>query len=182
MSLEPWVPILRDANARLSRELRQAGGSIWSADVGDRQLEVVDLSVTHPDDVPGTVIEALGTNLTVLRDRVYEVDGRRACWARSWLPTSLVSGTAIEQEDTGPGGSLARLAEVGFPVANFVEDVAFIEAGFVTNEEQAKLAIGRAESVVQIVRHSLTAEHRVVEVTDMLLVAGAYRFRWSFPA
>jgi GntR family transcriptional regulator len=178
-----FEPILRNANARMSRQLRIDGQSIWSADIGDRHLEVLDLTVDRADDAPEHVAELLGTHSVVVRDRVYAVDGRRVQWARSYLPAELVAGTRIELEDTEPGGTFARLAEIGFePAPPFVEDVEFIDAVFVSEEERAKLAIGRADSVVQIRRRNATAKGRLVEVTDMRLVASAYRFRWAFGA
>lgn len=178
---ELFLPILRDANARLSAELRAAGRSIWSADAGTRLVEVLDLAVSRTYDPPAFVEELLGTSAVVVRDRVYAVDGRRVQWARSYLPAELVAGTRIELEDTGPGGTFARLAEIGFePVPPFVEDVEIVEPGDVELFEREKLAIGTDVSVVRILRTNATTGHRVVEVTDMRLVAAAYRFRWSF--
>lgn len=172
-----FQPILRDANRRLSAELRAAGQSVWSADVGDRPLEVLDLTVAYwaaPDDVA----EALGTARTLLRDRVFAVDGRRACWAQTWLPADITEGTQLEREATGDGGTPARLAELGHELVTFIEDVEVVEREDVTAEERDRLGIDDMTAVVRVVRRSGDAAGRVVEVSDMRMVASAYRFRW----
>lgn len=171
--------ILRDANARLSAELRNTGRSVWSVDVGDRELEVLDLSVAYWA-APDGVAEALGTARALLRDRVFAVDGRRVCWARSWLPADITDGTRLEQDDTGPGGTPARLAQLGHEMVTFVEDVEFVERENVTGEEWDKLGLDELTGVARVVRRSADAGGRVVEVADMRMVASAYRFRWPW--
>jgi GntR family transcriptional regulator len=178
---EPFRPILRDANARMSRELREAGASIWSADLGDdRELEVVDTSVDYDLEAPDGIERALGSIDILIRDRVYVVDGRRVCWARSYLDANLTAGTRIEHPDPGPGGVPARLAELGFELASFVEDLEIVEPGDVEDEEHVKLGVGDGACVARIMRLNFAAAGRLVEVTDMRLVASAYRFRWAF--
>jgi GntR family transcriptional regulator len=174
-----FEPILRDANRRLSAELRATGQSVWEVDADGRRVDVLDLAVGYWTASKG-VADSLGTASTVLRDRVYAVDGRRVCWALSWLPARLATGTPIEQADTGPGGTPACLAELGHGLVSFVENVEFVEREDVTAEERDRLGIDDMTAVVRIVRRSATAEGRVVEVTDMRLIASAYRFRWGW--
>lgn len=174
-----FQPILRDANRRLSAKIRATGQSVWSADIGGRELEVLDLAVAYwaaPDDVA----QALGIARTLLRDRVFAVDGRRVCWARTWLPADITEGTQLEREATGDGGAPARLAELGHELVSFVEDVEFDEREDVMAEERDKLGIDDMTAVVRIVRRSADASGRVIEVADMRLVATAYRFRWAW--
>lgn len=177
-----FEPILRDANVRLSAELRAAGKSVWSADVGDRQLEVLNQAVSYVDngDVPAGLVEVLGTARLIVRDRVYAVDGRHVCWARSYLPAELAEGNPIGSLDTGSGGTPARLAELGHELVSFVEDVEFVEREDVTAEERDKLGIDEMTAVVRIVRRNADRAGRLVEVTDMRLVASAYQFRWAW--
>jgi GntR family transcriptional regulator len=177
-----FEPILRDANRRLSAELRTAGQSVWSADAGDRQLEVLDLAVSYVDDedVPDGLVEALGTARLIVRDRVYAVDGRRVCWARSYLPAEFAENKPIGRLDTGPGGTSARLAELGHEMVAFAEDVEFVEREDVAAEERDRLGIDDMTAVVRVVRSGADAAGRVVEVADMRLVASAYRFRWAW--
>jgi GntR family transcriptional regulator len=178
MSDEPWIPILRDANARMSAPL--AGRSVWSADIGDRRLEVLELSVVIDEDPPEYVVEAFGPLRAVLRDRVYAVDGRRVQWARTWLPADLAERNPLSALDTGPGGVPARLAELGHAPARFVEDVEFAAPADFEPDERDRLANGVDIAVVRILRISVDAEGRIVEIADMRLVASAYRFRWTW--
>lgn len=174
-----FEPILRDANHRLSAELRAAGQSAWSADVGDRDLYVelswVGLSDSKP---PSGAADLLGADQLLVRDRTYVVDGRRVCWARSYFDYDLVSGTRIADPDSGPGGVHARLAELGLEPVAFVEDVEF--AAEATGSEMRELKDFSRPPMARITRRALTAEERVVEVADMRMVASAYRFRWGW--
>lgn len=174
-----WEPILRDATAGPGTEPDDPGSAIWSADVGDRVLEVLDLTVTY-ETAPDDVADALGTDRVLLRDRVYAVDGRRVCWARSYLPAGIVAGSLIELPETAPGGTPARLAELGHGPADFVEDVAFADPAAVEPQERGRLDIDGSTPVARIVRYTADAEGRPIEVTDLRLVAGAFRFRWAW--
>ncbi|NUQ98333.1 MAG: UTRA domain-containing protein [Streptomyces sp.] len=174
-----FEPILRDANRRLSAELRGAGQSVWSADVGDRDLHVelswVGLNDSAP---PAGAADLLGTDRLLVRDRTYVVDGRRICWARNYFDYDLVSGTAIAEPDSRPGGVHARLAELGLEPVAFVEDVEFAAAA--SGSEMRELKDYSRPLMVRITRRALTVEERVVEVADMRLVASAYVFRWAW--
>lgn len=173
-----FKPIVRNANTRLAAERRAAGLSVWSADIDDRTMEVVDLDVRVADDVPDDIQIAFGPGPLLVRDRVYVVDGRRVQWARSYIPMSIAVGTRIEVEDTGPGGTLARLAEQGWAPTLFVEDM---EVGFPDDAERLKLGIGTHDPVCRIDRIAL-ANDDAVEFTVMTLVAAAYKFRSTIVA
>lgn len=174
-----WKPIFRDANARLAATHWGQGRSIWSTDVDpvERSMEIQIVSVKTVNDAPQQYRTFLGAERLLLRDRVYVVDGRRVMWARSYLPADVVAGTAIEKHDTGPGGVFARLAELGLTMAIFSEEV---EVRRPLPEEQKHLKIGADEPVARIVRMNATAEERILEITDMVAVGEAYRFRWTF--
>lgn len=173
-----FTPIFRDANKRLSVEQWRAGHAIWSADLGLRPLDVLDLTVTR-QDAPEWVAQRLGSPRVVVRDRVFVVEKRRVQIATSYLPADLVAGTAIELDDTGPGGTFARLNEIGLSVADFDEDV---RARMPSPEEAKRLQLGRGGIVVEIIRNAKTAEGRIVEVNRMILDADAYVMHWSFTA
>lgn len=174
-----WIPILRDANRRLSAELLATGASIWSADIGDRDLQIVGFDASLDLETPAHIRQALyHPDDILIRDRVYVVDGRRVCWARSYFDAEKVEGSRIDEFDTGPGGTPARLAELGLGLASFVEDVEF--ADDCDRDELHALRNHDSLAVTRILRRSATAEGLVVEVTDMRLVSSAYRFRWSW--
>lgn len=179
--MSTWEPILREATAGPGTAPDDPGSATWSAgaDTGDHVLEVLDLAVTY-ETAPDDVAEALHTDRVLLRDRVYAVDGRRVCWARSYLPAGLVAGSLIELPDPGPGGAPARLAELGHDPAGFVEDVTFAGADAVEHQERDRLRLGEATPIARIVRYTADAEGRPIEVADLRLVADAFRFRWAW--
>jgi GntR family transcriptional regulator len=162
--------IVRDANRRLSAAQWGQGHAIWNADLGLRPLDIVELTVTT-QEAPEWVAQRLDTQRVVVRDRVFVVEGRRVQMATSYLPAELVAGSPIEQEDTGAGGTLARLRDLGIEVASFDEDSV---ARVPTPAEARRLRLGRGAWVVEIVRNALTETERIVEVNRMILDADAY--------
>lgn len=173
-----FTPIFRDANKRLSVEQWRAGHAIWSADLGLRPLQVEELTVSR-QDAPEWVAQRLETSQVLVRDRVFVVEKRRVQIATSYLPADLVAGSPIESDDTGPGGTFARLGELGVAVAEFDEDV---RARVPSRDEAKRLRLGRGGIVVEIIRNAKTAAGRIVEVNRMVLDADAYVLHWSFTA
>ena len=51
------------------------------------------------------------------------LDDKPVLLATSYLPASVVAGSAITREDTGPGGTYARLAELGYKPVHFREEI-----------------------------------------------------------
>jgi GntR family transcriptional regulator len=97
-----------------------------------------------------------------------------------YLPADLVTGSAITQQDTGPGGVYARLAELGHAPAHFRED---LRARTPQPEEAAELELPSSGTpVVEIVRTAFTEAGRPVEVNEMTLDASAYILRYDFDA
>ena len=173
-----FTPIFRDANRRLSVEQWRAGHAIWSADLGLRPLEVEEFTVVKTPRSGS--LHVLGSSQVLLvRDRVFVVEKRRVQIATSYLPADLVAGSPIESDDTGPGGTFARLGELGVAVAEFDEDV---RARVPSRDEAKRLRLGRGASVVEIIRNAKTAAGRIVEVNRMILDADAYILHWSFTA
>lgn len=53
----------------------------------------------------------------------FVLDGKPVLLSDSHLPAELVAGSRITQEDTGPGGTCARLAELGAAPVRFREEI-----------------------------------------------------------
>lgn len=168
-----FQPIRRVANRRLAQEGWGAGRSIWSADLGERPMTVADLRV-YEAPAPADAAQALDLPVgapVVIRDRLFLVEGEPVQCATSYLPADLVRGSAIEQEDTGPGGTYARLADLGHRPTRFVEEV---RARMPSPDESDRLSLAEGTPVVEIYRTALTDNGRPVEVNRMLLDAGVY--------
>lgn len=107
----------------------------------------------------------------IVRSRRFVVEERPVQLATSYLPANLVRMTAIAQKNTGPGGTYARLAELGAEPTQFVEE---LRARMPIEDERKALALADGTPVVEICRTALTADDRPVEVNQMLLDAWSY--------
>ncbi|TLS45976.1 GntR family transcriptional regulator [Streptomyces montanus] len=168
-----FQPIRRVANRRLSQETWGAGRAIWSADIGERPMTVTELRVYEapaPDDV-ARILDLEEGAAVVVRDRLFTVEGEPVQAAVSYLSADLVRESAIAQEDTGPGGTYARLAELGAKPVRFVEE---LRSRMPSQEETERLHLTEGTPVVEIYRTALTEDGRPVEVNRMLLDAGVY--------
>lgn len=166
--------IIRTSPQRLSRDVWESGRPIQSAGVAAVRVD----ELTAPDHVA----QALGLNAeahVVRRSRTYEIDGQPVQLATSYLPLDLVQGTVITQADTGPGGTYARLAELGHGPARFTEDV-IVRPG--TQAETDQLSLRLCESIIQITRTARDAEGRAVEINEMVLHPQRYQLRYEFDA
>lgn len=172
-------PIIRDGITRLAGTWT-AGRSVWSADAGDRTLKVDQLRVQH-EDPPDRVRLLLdlpeASTQVLVRRRRFVLDGKPVLLSASYLPADVTAGSLIEQEDTGPGGTYARLAEVGNAPVRFRED---LRCRMPEPAEAKQLDIGPGTPVVDIVRTAYTSSDRVVEVNEMTADSSSYVFRYDF--
>lgn len=170
-------PILRDATTRLSAQQWGAGHAIWSADLGLRPLGIDHVEVRRVQPPKDVAVLLAHDGEVVVRDRVYSVEGRPVQWAVSYIPADLAAETLIEHVDTGPGGTYARLRDIGHEPVKFIEQVR-VRMPRPVEREHLKLDIGQPVAVIR--RTAATEAGRVVEVNDMVLVGDAYVLQWSF--
>jgi GntR family transcriptional regulator len=179
--MESRQPIVRESVARLSRQSWRSGRAIWDTDPGTagrrREVDLLDVGKAPASE---RVADALGLTAgaeTVVRRRRYLVDDRPVMIATSYLPADIVGGTAIEQDDTGPGGTFARLAELGQEPVRARERVTVREP---EGDETELLELGRDARVLAITRVVWTAAGRAVEVNDMAADAASYELSYEF--
>ena len=158
---------------RLSRERWGTGQSIWGDDVGDRELsvEVVEIRETA---APPSVAAVRGTEQVWVRRRRFVLDGKPVLLSACYLPAGWVAGSAITEEDTGPGGTYARLAELGHAPVRFREE---IRSRMPTADEAGRLRLPAGTPVVLVGRTAFTADGQAVEVNEMVLDSS--RTSWS---
>ena len=176
-----FTPIIRSALTRLSHERWSAGASIWSADADGRDLSVTT-TVTEDQPPSGSprCSRSPTTSSSASAPAASCSTASPSCSQPPTCPSSIVAGSAITQEDTGPGGSYARLAELGHAPAHFREDV---RARMPQPEEAEALDLPTGGSpVIDIVRTAFTDDGRPVEVNEMTLDASAYILRYDFSA
>lgn len=174
-------PIRRRGVQRLSQEGWGSGRSIWSADTGDRELVVDRIDVVE-SPAPERVAEVLhlGRGASVwVRSRRFVLDGKPVLLSVSYLPGDLVSGSPITRPDTGPGGTYARLAELGHEPVHFREE---LRSRMPSPAEAGELELSSGTPVIQIGRTAFADGGRPVEVNEMTLDAAAYVLEYDFDA
>jgi GntR family transcriptional regulator len=176
-----FQPIIRHGLRRLSRQQWGAGRSIWEVDATTRERTVDRITVSETTaqhhvaaglDVPD------GTPILV-RHRRYLLDGRPVMLGVSSYPADIAAGTAIAQNDTGPGGVYNRLSELGHEPVRFRED---IRSRMPLQSEREELELEGGTPVITIHRTAFTADGNPVEFTEMTLDSGTYVLRYEFDA
>jgi GntR family transcriptional regulator len=133
---------------------------------------------------PGFAAQALGVaedQPVLFRSRRFLVERRPVQLATSYLPLDLVGGTRIAYTDTGPGGTYARLAELGQAPTRFTEHLT-ARAPRPDEVDRLELTTAVGALVFQITRYAYTAAGRCVEVNAMILDATAYELVYDFRA
>ncbi|MEU1872575.1 GntR family transcriptional regulator [Streptomyces sp. NPDC019793] len=174
-------PLRRRGIQRLAQQQWGNGRSIWSTDIEDRSLDVDQVTVSEeaaPDNV-AAVLDLAEEETVCVRRRRFVLDGKPVLLATSYLPASLVAGSAITQEDTGPGGMYARLAELGYKPVHFREEV---RSRMPSQDEATQLGMSAGTPVILVCRTAFTAEGRPVEINEMTLDAASYILEYDFDA
>lgn len=173
--------INRNATERLASTVWGVGRPIWSVDLDSRPMATANVRVeeiTPPERIAACF--GLQPDETVwMRDRDYLVEGRVVQRATSYLPTSIVADSAITEPNSGPGGTYARLAELGHAPAKFREEV---QARMPLPEEAARLGLSAGTPVILIARTAFDKDNRPVEVNEMMLDASSYLLQYDFQA
>jgi GntR family transcriptional regulator len=174
-------PVIRDGISRLGASTWPAGHDIWTADAANRDLQIDQIEVgrAHAPDHVRALLGLAAAAEVVRRSRRFVLDDKPVLISVSWLPATIAGGTQIEQPDTGPGGTYARLADTGHAPDKFRED---LRARMPLAEEAEKLQLPPGTPVVEITRTAYTADGTAVEVNEMTADAGSYVFRYDFAA
>jgi excisionase family DNA binding protein len=173
------APVLSEGIPRLSGTPWAEGKSIWDADQGVSGLDVaVDRLRVDVEPAPAGIAADLGLAEgadILVRRRRYSTDARPVLLSTSCFPAELVAGSPIAEDDTGPGGAYARLADLGHAPVRFRED---ITVGSASDEEAEGLELTVGDPVL-IIRRVAYADSGPVEVNEM---TGARRYgrRYEF--
>jgi GntR family transcriptional regulator len=171
--------ITRCANKRLSTAERQEDRGAHLSDAQGRPTTITTrVYVTRASVEQADALNISPGAEVLVRDRVMGIGGQPTQLAVSVLPRSLTSGTAIEQEDTGQGGLLARLIEAGHDLAPHVERVRLHRA---TADEAARLQVPPGSAVLRVARTTSDTKGTVLEVNTMTLV-DRYELVYEIPA
>ncbi|MFJ2750048.1 MULTISPECIES: GntR family transcriptional regulator [unclassified Streptomyces] len=176
-----FKPLRRRGIQRLAREQWGAGRSIWSDESEDRELVVDQIDVCE-EQADSRFSDALGLPAGArvwARSRRFVLDGKPVLLAVSYLPSDVVADSVITEVDTGPGGTYARLAELGFAPVHFREEV---RSRMPSADEAERLSLSMGTPVIHIVRTAFAQGGRVVEVNEMTLDSASYVLEYDFDA
>ncbi|MFF4216398.1 GntR family transcriptional regulator [Streptomyces nondiastaticus] len=179
MTGQSFQPIRRKSIQRLTEATWAAGRSIWSADSAARDVTVDRIEVTE-QSAPAHVAVALGLvpeSAVCVRSRRFVLDGRPVLLSTSYLPADLVAGSPVLEDDTGPGGVYARLAELGAKPVHFREE---IRCRMPSADEAGRLGLASGTPVILICRTAFAEDGRAVEVNEMTLDAASYVLEYEF--
>lgn len=167
---------VRASRPILRRTGRGPRASVWSDTLESRQLDVDQVQV---DVGPGPrhVEAVLGHCDMWVRARRYLLDGRPVMLAKSYVSIEDLPAGLIDELDTADGGAYVSLADFGFKLERFRED---LRARAATVDEVKTLDLRTGTPVVEIARTAFTADDRAVEVTVMVLDALAYVLQYDF--
>ncbi|UJW33663.1 GntR family transcriptional regulator [Saccharothrix sp. AJ9571] len=180
--IRPPHKVERLSRNRLSRAARaeNKGAFLADADANEFTPSVsVKISTEGADAIYASLLGVeVGAELTV-RERIMRANGLAIQLATSRLPRSITEGTAIEQVDTGPGGSYARLEEAGHRLGHFSETVG---TRMPTPEEASTLQLATGTPILVVQRIAYDTEGTAVEVNDMRLSGDKYELSYELPA
>lgn len=160
----------------LRRTGRGPRTSVWAADLETRQLDV-DQGQVYIAPGPRHVEAVLGHCDMWVRARRYLLDGRPVMLAKSYVSIEDMPDGLVDELDRADGGAYASLADLGFKVERFRDD---LRARAATVDEVKALDLRAGTPVVEIARTAFTADDRAVEVTVMVLDALSYVLQYDF--
>jgi len=132
--------------------------------------------VPAPPDVARHLDIDEGDTVFVRRRRIL-LDGRPAHLGDSYFPLDVAVG-ALRTEDTGPGGTYARIEDAGHRLSHFDEQLTF---RMPTSTERRALRLGPGVPVVDLVRIAHTRT-RPLECFVAVMAGDRYRFAYEIPA
>lgn len=178
-------PISREVPYRYSRAAREQadGRGAFDAEVSTLGMtprsEVTVSRVVPSADVAGILgIPAGETNTVVRRRRMY-ADDVPVQLADSYIPLDIALAAGLDADDSGPGGMLSRLAEVGHGQVRMRERVTTRPP---LPEEAEFLSLSEDHRVHAITHVGWDAGDRAVEVCLHVMPVHLWTLEYSWPA
>lgn len=177
------IPVInRNAAMRQQRAVREEGRGAFDAEL--RKLDLTprsDLVQVGQVDAPAEAAELLGIDTgapVAIRRRQMYANDVPVQLAVSYIPWDIAEGTAIVEQDTGPGGLYSRLADAGHAPVEFEESIVIRTP---SEDEADFLAMDAEQRVYVISRTAYDADERAVEVCIHVMPAHQWKlnYRWS---
>jgi GntR family transcriptional regulator len=180
--VRPRRTVVRLSRSRLSRAARAEDRGAFLGDAsagGFTPSTTVKVRFEPADERTADLLGITVGDDVVVRDRVMRADGLAVMTAVSRLPRSLTRGSAIEEVETGAGGTYARLEEAGHRLDHFQEAVS---ARMPTRDEASVLQLPPGVPVIRVTRVAYAVDGSAVEVNDMTLSSDQYELIYEIPA
>jgi GntR family transcriptional regulator len=174
--------IRRVGSSRLARRNREAGKAAFLVDLeaqGGRPDVEVEVSRGLAAGDVATRLALQPGDAVLIRSRRMGVDGEPLQLAVSYLPLHIVEGSRIEEVDTGPGGTYARLEELGHRLGFFDER---ITVRMPSPEEIRLLHLRAGTPVICVARTAYTEDRLPVELCDTVMAGDRYELHYEIPA
>lgn len=179
--------ILRDANVRYRKSTREQGPD-GAPSRGAFASEVRALGMRAGSDVtvdrvvpPAHVAELLGVSAdersVLSRARHMTADDVPVQLATSYIPGDIAFDSPLENVDTGAGGMISRLAEMGYAQAEVTEE---INVRTPTPEEIDQLQLTEDARVYELTHVARTSEGRAVEVAIHVMPTHQWTLRYGW--
>lgn len=176
-------PMQRKASNRFQRSHRDAGKAAYTVDAEAQGIKhEVEVFKVGPDVVPDEIAERLGVapgSTVLVRSRRYLHGPTPMEIATSYVPWSIAEGTAMVEENPGPGGIYARIEEAGHRLAKFTEDVT---ARMPMPDEAKALHLPSGTPVMRVLRTAYDTDGTAVEVCDTVMTADLFVLSYELPA
>lgn len=180
------LPIItRDAGNRYSRANREHNGNrgAFATEVAAKtgRTPRADVTVDRVQP-PIEAADVLGidpdTVSAVRRHRLMYAGDIPLQVAVSYIPLDIAAGTPIETPDSGPGGIISRMTELGHEQVRATEDVI---ARPPTDEEAAFLRMTPDQRVFEVTHIGWTEDDRAVEYTIHVYPVHQYVLHYDIP-
>jgi GntR family transcriptional regulator len=166
---------------RQDQARREAGGARGAFQAEMERLGLIpgtETTVTR-EEAPPRVREILGTTAVVVRRRQMLAGDVPVQLATGYYPAGITAGTAVEQVDTGAGGTYSRLAELGHAPAHFTERITLRLAD---EDEASFLRLDTEQRVYELERVARDADGLAVEVNLIVMPAHQWQLVYEWAA
>ncbi|MFF3062334.1 GntR family transcriptional regulator [Streptomyces sp. NPDC057909] len=175
--------IHRDGTGRYIKSAREEAGArgAFAAEIARLGMAPNSTTVISRERPPTQVAEILDirpSKLVLARARTMQADETVVQLATSYFPGDIAFGSQLEEQDTGPGGSKSRLAELGFPQVRIRESVDVRQP---TKAEAKALGAPADRPIYEITHVGLTSENRAVEVCVHLMPITLWSLSYEWP-
>ncbi|MFC0040427.1 GntR family transcriptional regulator [Actinomadura rayongensis] len=139
---------------------RQGGGGPFDVEIREFGMTPRVESTIYRTEAPPEVAALLGAGDVVVRARRMFADDVPLQIASSYIPADIAEGTVLEQQNTGAGGLISRMAELGYTQVRMAEHITVRPP---TTDEADFFTMSSDERVFVIRHVGYTAEGRAVE-------------------